>query len=250
MIFELLSALIPQKDAEHLEIDDSLEEVAYPFKQVVKIENTGQLSRDFIEYGEGLGLAGYPGVEAGVFDGGRHTGGHQFEKALVLGGEEAGDFGLDVEDADDFVLDDEGDSEFRADVGIGADVVLGLGDILDEHRFALEGGLAYHPPAYFEAGALDFRRVAYLEAHPELLGAVVEEEDGKDAVVNDGSDEVGDAVHQCVKVESGVESVGEVVEEVDLEGFDSNFWVGGVLVEELGRLGAVVSFEWLVLGWR
>ncbi len=58
--------------------------------------------------------------------------------------------------------------------------------------------------------------VADLEAHPELLGAVVEEEDGEDAVVDDGADEVGDAVHEGVEVERGVEGVGEGVEEVDL----------------------------------
>src|SRR5580704_7123639 len=85
--------------------------------------------------------------------------------------------------------------------------------------------------------------MADLEAHAEVFGAVVDEEDGEDFVVDDGADEVGDAVHEGVEVEGGVEGVGELVEEIDLEGFDANFWVGGVRVEEYGRSGAVVAFE-------
>ncbi len=90
--------------------------------------------------------------------------------------------------------------------------------------------------------------VADLEAHAEVFGAVVDEEDGEDLVVDDGADEVGDAVHEGVEVEGGVEGVGELVEEVDLEGFDANFGVGGVGVEENRRGGAVVAFEG-VFGW-
>jgi hypothetical protein len=50
-------------------------------------------------------------------------------------------------------------------------------------------------------------------------------------------------MHEGVEIESGVEGVGELVEEVDLEGLDANFWVGGVGVEEHRRGGAVVAFE-------
>ena len=82
---------------------------------------------------------------------------------------------------------------------------------------ALEGGAADDAAAELDAEALGFGGVTGLEAHPELLGAVVEEEDGEDAVVDDGADEVGDAVHQGVKVEGLVESVCEPVEELELE---------------------------------
>ena len=71
-----------------------------------------------------------------------------------------------------------------------------------------------------------------LEAHPEFVGAVVDEQDGEDAVVDDGADEVGDAVHEGVEVEGGVEGVGEALEEVELERFDADVGVGGVGVEE------------------
>ena len=38
------------------------------------------------------------------------------------------------------------------------------------------------------------------------------------------------------------------MEEVDLEGFDTNFGVGGVGMEENGRGGAIVAFEGM-FGW-
>jgi hypothetical protein len=49
-------------------------------------------------------------------------------------------------------------------------------------------------------------------------------------------------VHEGVEVEGGIEGVGEVVEELDLEGLDANFRVGGVGMEELRGWGAVVTF--------
>jgi hypothetical protein len=73
------------------------------------------------------------------------------------------------------------------------------------------------------------------------VGAVVDEEDGEDAVVDDGADEVGDAVHEGVEVEGGVEGVGEALEEVDLQGLDADVG-GGVGGMGLGG-GAVVAFE-------
>jgi hypothetical protein len=85
--------------------------------------------------------------------------------------------------------------------------------------------------------------VADLEAHAEIFGAVIEEEDGKDFIVDDGADEVGDAVHEGIEVKGGIEGVGEFVEEVDLEGLDADLGVGGVGVEENRRGGAIVAFE-------
>ena len=45
-------------------------------------------------------------------------------------------------------------------------------------------------------------------------------------------DEVCDAVHEGVKVERGVEGVGETLEKVELQGFDADVRVGGVGVKE------------------
>jgi len=242
-MLEVFGASVPEQDGEHLEVDDALEELADALEEVVEVEDGGDLARDLVEDGEGLGLAGDAGVEAGIFDGGGHAGGDELKEALVLGGEEGGRLGLDVDDADDFVFDDEGNGELGADAGVGVDVVLdkaavGEVDVFDEDGAALERGLSGDAAADLDAHALDFGGVAGLEAHPELVGAVVEEEDGEDAVVDDGADEVGDAVHEGVEVEGGVEGVGEAVEELDLEGLDVGLGGGGGWV-----VGPVVAFE-------
>ncbi len=113
-------------------------------------------------------------------------------------------------------------------------------DVFDEDGAALERGLTDDAAADLDAHAFDLGGVAGLEAHPELVGAVVDEEDGEDAIVDDGADEVGDAVHQGVEVEGGVEGVGEAVEEVDLEGFDA--W-DGMAAGCAGVGGRIVAFE-------
>jgi len=207
-VLKVLGAIVPEEDAEHLEVDDALEEVGDAFEEIVGIEDAGDLAGDLVEDAEGLGLAGDAGVESGVLDGDGHAGGDEFEEALMLESEVADLFGLDVDDADDLVLDDEGDGELGADVRVGVDVVFSIGYVFDEDGLALEGGLAGDASAQLDAHALDFGGVADLEAHAELFGAVVEEEDGEDLVVDDGADEVGDAVHQGVEVEGGVEGVG------------------------------------------
>ena len=112
----------------------------------------------------------------------------------------------------------------------------------------MQGGLAYDTTTEFDAHAFDFRGVADLKAHAEIFGAVVDEEDGEDFVVDDGADKVGDAMHEGVEVEGGVEGVSKFVEEVDLKRLNANLWVCGVGVEEYGRGGAVVAFEG-VFGW-
>ena len=106
----------------------------------------------------------------------------------------------------------------------------------------MECGLAGDAAAELDADALDFGGVAGLEAHPELVGAVVDEEDGEDAVVDDGADEVGDAMHEGVEVKGGVEGVGKAEEEVELEGLDADVGVGGVGMEEGAAGRSVVPF--------
>src|SRR5260370_11448243 len=136
----------------------------------------------------------------------------------MLEGEVGGGCGLEVDYADDLVLDEERDCEVGEDVGMGVDVVVSFGDVFDEEGFALQRGLADDAATKLDAHALDLAGVTDLEAHAEVFGAVVEEEDGEDFVVDDGADEVGYAVHEGVEVEGGVEGVGELVPEVDLAG--------------------------------
>jgi hypothetical protein len=158
----------------------------------------------------------------------------------MLFGEVGGNLGFEIEDPDHFVFYDQRDCKLGSDVRVGLDVVFRLTYIFDQERFAEQGCLPDDSSAWFYANSLDFGGMAYLEAHPELLGAVVYQEDGEDAVVDDGSDEVGYPVHQGIEVECRVEGVGERVKELDLvEGFDLDICS---LRRHLGT-GAVISFE-------
>ena len=64
------------------------------------------------------------------------------EQVEVLGLEEVGLLALEIEHADEAILGDERNGEFGADVGIGGDVALDLGDVVDEHGLTREGNLA------------------------------------------------------------------------------------------------------------
>ena len=230
-MLELAGALVPEQDGEHVEVDDAFEESADAFEEVVGIKDGGDLARYLMQHSQGLCLSGHAGVEARVFDRDGDTGSGKFEQALVVGSEESWHFGLQVEHANDLVLDDERDGQLGAHGGVGVDVVFELADVLDEDRLALQRGLPDDAAAQLDADALDVRRVAGLEAHPQLVGAIVDQENGEDAVVDDGADEVGDAVQQRVQIERGVEGIGEADEEVELQGFDADVGVGGVRVK-------------------
>ena len=132
------------------------------------------------------------------------------------------------------------------------------------------GGLAHNALPQLDAHTLDLGGVAGLEAHAQVAGAVVDQEDGEDAKVDDGADQVGNPVHEGVEVEGGVEGVGQAQEEVELEGLEADVRRGGVRMEERLRLGssrrrrvrhgrqlglrrAVVAFKGLGvgdIGWR
>ena len=109
----------------------------------------------------------------------------------------------------------------------------------------MERGLTDDAPPELDAQALDLRRVAGLEAHPELLGAVVQQQNGEDAVVNDGAHQIGDAVHEGVEVERGVQGIGEAMQKIDLQGLEAGCVCRG------GGCGArsIVPFEGVLGGF-
>src|ERR1700730_13135688 len=67
-----------------------------------------------------------------------------------------------------------------------------------------------------DAHAFDLGRVANLEAHPQIMCAVVVKQDGEDAVVDDRAHKVGYAAQQGVQVERSVQRIGKADEEADL----------------------------------
>jgi hypothetical protein len=195
-VLEHLIALVHQPHGEHLEIDDAAHQLAYALEQGIDVEDGGKLAADFVEHFECLRLARDAGVQAGVFDGLSDAGGGELQQPEVLGREVIRLFGLDVDDADDAILDNQRNSQLGAHSRVGVDVILGLADIVDENGLALLSHLSHHSLTELDPHTLDLRRVADLEAHAQIAGAVVEKQDGEDAVVDDGANQVGRALEQ------------------------------------------------------
>ena len=96
--------------------------------------------------------------------------------------------------------------------------------------------------------SLHLRSVADLEAHAQLVSAVVEQENGEDAVMDDGAHQLGGAVQQGLQIERGVERVGQLHQvghvgrfHADVDGIEMRAGVGRVR-------GAVIAFQLVVLG--
>ena len=83
--------------------------------------------------------------------------------------------------------------------------------------------------------------MANLETHAEVVGAVVDEEDGEDAVVDNGADKIGGALEEGLEVEGGVERVGKSGEELDLKRIDAN-----LRRSRRGGAGAIIALEGFV----
>ena len=139
----------------------------------------------------------------------------------MLGPEEIGLLAFEIHDADEAVLGDEGDGQLRADVGIGGDVEVRSGDVVEQNGLAGERDLADDSFADRNARALYLRRVADLKAHAQLVRAVVEKKDSEDAIGNDGANEFGGAAEQGLQIERGVERVGEAHQIGDIGGLDA-----------------------------
>ncbi len=171
----------------------------------------------------------------------------------MLGTEEVLVLAFQVHDADEAVLGDEGDGQLGAHVGIGGDVEVRGGDVVEEDGLAGERDLTHNTFADGNAGALDLGRVADLEAHAQIVRALIKEKNGEDAIRDEGANELGCAGKKGLQVERGVERVGETHEVGDVGGLDAG--IDGVEIS--GRVSggrgfgrAIVAFEVVRRRWR
>ncbi len=240
--------VIEKHDAEHLVIDEAAEKLADAGEERIEVEDRGELGRDFIQDGERLRLAGDAGVEAGVLNGLRNARGGEGEQMQVLGAEVVGLLAFDVHDADEAIFCDEGNGELGADFGVGGEVIRIHGDIVEQDGLASARHLADDAFAERKAHALDFRRVADLKAHAEVVGAVVEKKNGEDAIGEDGTNQFRGADEERFEVEGGIERVGKLDEVGEIGGFNAD--VGGVQMRVgIGRIDrTIVAFEFSGFG--
>src|SRR5271170_7144896 len=101
------------------------------------------------------------------------------------------------------------------------DIVLSLADIIDQNGLPRLRCLSDDPFAQADTDTLGLRRMADLETHPQIIGAVIQQHDGKDAVVNDCAHKVSRALHQRLKMERGVQRISQPDEEFRLERLDA-----------------------------
>ncbi len=133
---ERVALLVEKHDGEHLVVDEAAKELADAFEQGIEIEYGGQLDGNLIEDFEGLRLAGDTGVEAGILNRLGDARGRHGEHMEMLGTEEIRLFAFNIHDADEPILGDEGDGQLGTHVGIGGDVEVRGGNVVEQDRLA------------------------------------------------------------------------------------------------------------------
>ena len=192
------------------------------FQQLVQIEYRAEFARDLGEHRKCLRLPRDTRVQPGILDGHGNSRRRQFEQAKLLLLEVADLLAFDVDDADDAALDDERHSQLGAHRRICRDVVLLVPHIVDQNRLFTRSSFADDAFADAEAPALRLRRVADLEAHPQVIGAIIQQQDGEDAEVHDRADQLRRLMHEGLQIERGVERIRQPHEERELDRFDAH----------------------------
>ena len=150
---------------------------------------------------------------------------------------------LDIDDANHAVLGDQRHRQLRAHVGISVDVVFRSGDVVHQLCLAALRHLAHNALPHADAHPLDLRLVPDLEAHAQIVGAVVDQQNGEDAVVDDRTDQGCGVFKKRLEVERGVQRVGQADQEFRLQRIDVH--LGGAL-RCLRRNGPVIPFPRLL----
>ncbi len=177
---------IEQQDGEHLVVDDASQQIGNPLQQLVDIQDRGQLAADLGQQGQLPRLPRHARVQARVLDADGDARREQRQQPLVLFGERARLVGFHIDHADDFVLGDQRHRQLGTNAGRGVDEVLLRRNVVDQHGFALLHRSSGYSLADLDADALgDLRRMTNLEANAQLLGLLVQQQDGEDFVVDD-----------------------------------------------------------------
>src|ERR1700744_3727295 len=87
-------------------------------------------------------------------------------------------FAFDIHYPNKAVFRNQRNRKFGTDRGVGGDLEVGSGSIVEQHALPGEDNLADGAFADGYGRAFDLGRVADLKAHAQLVGAVVDKEDG------------------------------------------------------------------------
>ncbi len=223
---------IPKQNREHLEVDHALQQAADPLQQIVRIEDRGDLPRDLMQHRQRLRLPRHPRVKPRILNRNRHPRRRQLQQSLMVRREEGRQLRLQIEYADYLILHNQRHRQLRPHRVIGVDVVLYLPYIFDQNRLALQRRLPGDAAPQLDANPLRIDRVPGLKAHPQLVRAVVDQQDGKDAIVDHRSHQVRHTMQQGIQVERRVQSVRKPDQKVQLHRFNTNIWLSRMLVKQ------------------
>ena len=211
---QCFTARIEQKNAEHLVVDQPLEQLCDALEQFVEIQNRSEFARNFIQQKQRAGLARDARVQARVLYAHRHARRDQRQQTLVLFGEVTLFARLNVDHANHPVLDDQRDGEFRVHVGQGLNVEIFLRRIGDQYGLPNLGRASGYALAHFHAQAVgDLLRISHMEAYVQFLTVFIEQQDGENFVVNNLADQFRHPPQRGFQVERGVDHVGHFEQE-------------------------------------
>src|SRR5215469_15432967 len=210
-VLQFLPGGVEQQNAEHLVVDQAPHQFRDPAKQLVEVQNRRQFACYFIEQQQNASLLGRARIELGVFNAGSHTRGDQRQNVHMLISERARLAALDVDDPNHAILGNQRDCQLRADIGNGLNVSRIFADIVNQYGLSRLSGQSGYAFAHLDSGPIGkFRRVSRLETEPKLLSLLVEQEDGKNLVVDYLADDFGDPAQRGVEVERCGEHVGDI----------------------------------------
>ena len=121
---------------------------------------------------------------------------------------------LNVDHANDSLLRNQRYGEFGANQRVRVDVARLLANVIDQYRAALLHGHSRNSLAYRNLHALNVWSVPDVEPDAQLMGALVQQQDGEDFVFNHLTHKLSHAAKELVHLERAVERVRDVNEEV------------------------------------
>ena len=204
-----LAFFVQQHDGKHLVVDQPAQQLSHPLQQRVQIQNRRQLRGDLVEHCECLRLAGDARIESRILNRLGDARGGQRKQAQVFGAEVIGLLAFDVHHTDQPVLGNQWHRQLGAYFGIHLNVHLRGAHVVQQHRLAGKRHLAHHALAHGDVQPLDLRNVADLEPHPQFVSAVVDQQNGEDAVGNHGRHQLRGAPQQGFQIQRGVQRVGK-----------------------------------------
>src|ERR1019366_958405 len=211
-------ARVEQQDGKHLVVDDAGHQFGNSFQQLVNVENGGQFAADLGQQGQLPRLSRDPGIQPRVLDATGDTRREQRQQALVFLGERARLGGFHVNDADYLVLGDQGSGQLRSHAWRRVDEILLSRHIVDQNSLAALYSLSGNDLPNLNTDAFRYLgRMADLETDAQLLRLLVEQQNGKNFVIDDPLQHLCYALQQSVQIQSPVDRVSDF-QQVPIDG--------------------------------